>query len=166
MPSCRPDVIPEILYKLMEMKPKLILEVGIGHGKWGVLCHEYLKYWCSIIPRIDGVEAFSDYVSPAHEVYNGVIYGDVMEVIDKLDVGAYDLVMIIDVIEHLEKEDGLKLLSMAKRYLVTTPEYWNPQGACFGNEFEKHISKWEPSDFENSILIPDKVGRKHIMGWK
>jgi len=164
MPSCRPDVIPAVLYKLIEMSPKTILDVGAGHGKWGVLCGEYLKYWKNIEPVIDGVEAFEKYKSPVHGVYRQVFYRDVTEIMHI--VGNYDLVLAIDVIEHLSRDDGLKLLDVAKSYLVSTPGYWSPQGACFGNEHETHISKWSTDDFVNSQLIVDQVGRNHILGWK
>ena len=58
MPSCRPDVIPELVYKVMEMCPETILDIGVGYGKWGALCIEYLKYWKNITPVVDGVEVF------------------------------------------------------------------------------------------------------------
>ena len=164
MPSCRPDIIPEILYLVMGMKPRTILDVGVGNGKWGVLCGEYLRYWCDIIPDIDGVEAFRTYQSPAYAAYRNVFQGDVM---DRLDlVGDYDLVLAVDVIEHLTKEDGVKMLEAVKgKYIVSTPNYWLAQGASFGNEYERHVSQWSQADFCNSRLISDRVGRQHVLGW-
>lgn len=166
MPSCRPDIIPNVIYKLMEMKPKTILEVGIGFGKWGVLCKEYLKFWCNYEPVIDGVEAFSEYKSGAHNVYRTVFYSDIISVAENLKIGDYDLLLMIDVIEHLKKEDGANLLSMASNYLVSTPAYWAEQGAVFGNEYERHVSKWAFQDFAHSQLIKGESGRSFIMGWK
>ena len=164
MPSCRPDIISEIVYKILEIVPQTILDVGVGYGKWGVLCTEYLTYWKSVKPKIDGVEIFENYKSPAHGVYNKIFYSDVIDILD--EVGNYNLVLIIDVIEHLNREDGLRLLDASKSYIVSTPEYWSPQGTCFGNKYETHISRWALDDFVNSQLILDKTGRHHIMGWK
>lgn len=165
MPSCRPDVISGVLYKVMDMAPRTILDVGVGYGKWGVLCTEYLTYWKNITPVVDGVEVFEKYKSPAHGVYREVFYTSVMDVLDK--VGEYDLVLIVDVIEHLDREDGLKLLEAVKgHYIVSTPGYWSPQVASFGNIHERHVSQWKREDFVSSCVVPDQVGRNHILGWK
>lgn len=165
MPSCRPDIMSEVVYKVIEMKPNTILDIGVGYGKWGVLCDEYLRYWCNIKPTIDGIEVFEDYKSPAHGVYNKIIYDNVMNQLST--VSGYDLVLIIDVIEHLSREDGLKLLDCIKgHYIISTPNYWHPQASSFGNEHEKHISLWTQKDFVQSCLVRNKVGRDHIVGWK
>lgn len=166
MPSCRPEVISSIVYKVMEMRPKTILDVGVGYGKWGVLCTEYLTYWKKITPVVDGVEVFENYKSPIHDhLYREVFYTSVMNLLHKM--GDYDLVLIVDVIEHLSREDGLRLLASIKNhYIVSTPAYWSGQGACFGNEHEAHISRWEKGDFANSSMVVGGEGRNHILGWK
>jgi hypothetical protein len=82
-------------------------------------------------------------------------------------VRSYDLVLIIDVIEHLSRSDGLALLEAVQgNYIVTTPAYWSKQGTCFGNKHETHISQWTPHDFFQSKILTDRLGREHIMGWK
>lgn len=161
MPSCRPEVIPEIVYRVMSMKPKTILDVGAGCGKWGVLCNEYLRYWCDTIPIIDGIEVFRGYESPVHSIYGEIIYDNVMNQLDR--VGKYELVLAVDIIEHLTREDGLKFMGAIKgRYIISTPNYWNPQGPCFGNVHETHVSRWQPEDFENRTV----VNGKYIVGWR
>jgi 2-polyprenyl-3-methyl-5-hydroxy-6-metoxy-1,4-benzoquinol methylase len=166
MPSCRPDVIPHVLNAVMSLKPvpTRILDVGAGRGKWGILLDEYLHYWKGVIPEIDAVEAHEPYRSPAYGVYRKVWYQDVMELLDVVRI--YDLIVMVDVIEHLSREDGLRLLMAAKRYVISTPNYWSPQGPEFGNEYERHVSQWKPEDFKNSKVIPDSVGRSHIIGWR
>jgi len=147
------------------MRPNTILDVGMGHGKWGVLCHEYLRYWCGIEPEVDGVEVFREYESPAHAVYREIFYDNVVNLLDK--VGNYDLVLAVDVIEHLSRDDGLRFIdSIEKHYIISTPNYWLPQEACFGNEHERHVSVWRAEDFANYTLVPDRVGRSHIVGWR
>lgn len=166
MPSCRPDLIPAVVYRVMDMKPQSILDVGIGHGKWGILCDEYLRYWCNIQPHIDGVEAFRGYTSPAHSIYKKIFYCDVVNLFDEDMLESYDLVLAIDVIEHLSKENGRMLLDSSKHYIVATPGYPSPQGAVFGNEYERHVSEWKPSDFEHCTSVKNIFGREHLVGWK
>ena len=166
MPSCRPDVISGVLYKVMDIKPGTILDVGVGHGKWSILCDEYLRYWTNLVPKIDGVEIFENYKSPAYGVYNEIFNCDVMSLVEKEKIQNYDMVLIIDVIEHLSKENGFKLLEKCNKYIVSTPNYWLPQGSSFGNDHEKHISKWDGQDFENHTIVQNVVGGEHILGWK
>lgn len=165
MPSCRPDVIPKILYKVMDMRPNSIVEVGIGFGKWGVMCKEYLKYWMGVDVRITGIEVFGGYANTAYGVYNKVVEKDVMSVLGELEDA--DLVLAVDVIEHLRRKDGERMLAaIGNRYIVTTPGYWSSQGTCFGNEHEQHRSQWKEDDFANSEVVVDVFGRSHIIGWR
>jgi len=166
VPSCRPEVIPSVLYQLMELKPGTILDVGAGHGKWGVLCDEYLRYWSNIVPQIDAVEVHGAYESHAYGVYREVFQCDVMSMVGRGLLGKYDLVLLVDVIEHLSKEGGMRLLGECKGYLVSTPNYWSEQGACFGNEHERHVSQWTGSDFANHSITKGTVGGDHVLGWK
>jgi cyclopropane fatty-acyl-phospholipid synthase-like methyltransferase len=166
MPSCSPEVIPEIIQKVREIKPNTILEIGVGCGKWGLLCFEYLKFWHGVTPTIDGVEVFPEYKNPAYGIYRTVYYDDIINIENSIRIESYDLVLAIDVIEHIEKEKARNILNKAKRYLVSTPGYWNAQGAVFGNEHERHVCLWKDSDFINSTRVRDRLGRDHIIGWK
>jgi hypothetical protein len=79
-----------------------------------------------------------------------LIIGDAMAEIDKLD--RYDLIFLGDVIEHFPKEEGRRLLRKClahsdRMVLVTTPNYFNPQGAEYGNERETHHCLWTGEDF-------------------
>jgi 2-polyprenyl-3-methyl-5-hydroxy-6-metoxy-1,4-benzoquinol methylase len=61
----------------------------------------------------------------------------------------WDLVLAIDILEHFVESEGVALLTRIKESLsprglaiVSTPGNWNPQGAAFGNELERHRSFW------------------------
>jgi hypothetical protein len=41
MPSSRPTTIPVVIHLLRQIRPRSILDVGIGFGKWGHLFREY-----------------------------------------------------------------------------------------------------------------------------
>lgn len=62
----------------------------------------------------------------------------------------YDLVLMIDVIEHMTKEQGYKILDYFKgsKVIVSTPRNFatepHPE-----NPFEEHITHWTLEDFEN-----------------
>ena len=71
----------------------------------------------------------------------------------------FDVGLMIDLIEHLDKNDGLFALDEAKRVckkiILLTPLWWddnhentsNSSLWCYGNEYNHHKSLWSPDDF-------------------
>jgi len=69
-----------------------------------------------------------------------------------LSAGSYDLVLLIDVIEHFERDEGESLvreaLRVGKAALISTPKRFFPQTDVFGNPYEIHRSFWTVSDLK------------------
>lgn len=102
---------------------------------------------------LEGIEGFDKYVTDIHRIlYDKIYYGNCLKLIDQLP-DDYDLILFIDVIEHLDKEDGKiflkKLITKSKNVIVGTPKGFTPQDDVFGNELERHRSGWLPSDFKS-----------------
>src|SRR6266850_147359 len=164
MPSSRANAIPTIVHLVRQLKPRSILDVGIGFGKWGHLFREYTdiieaendpdryqrKNWKV---RIDGIEGHAAYVTSMHRfLYNEILIGDARVLLPK--VSPYDLIFMGDVIEHFEKQAGLKLLADAveksrKAVIITTPKDATEQEDLCGNELERHRSLWSAKDFRH-----------------
>jgi hypothetical protein len=70
------------------------------------------------------------------------------------------LVLLIDVLEHFNREEGLKLLELcqniAKGVIVSTPKTFQEQKDMFDNVFETHQSSWKKSDFKLPGLFNKK----------
>jgi ubiquinone/menaquinone biosynthesis C-methylase UbiE len=82
----------------------------------------------------------------------------------------YEMVLLIDVIEHLPKDSGFKILKEAKRVtnkyvVILTPLWWDPNldqckdpaSPYYQNEYDKHLSFWQPEDlvgFEHIDFLP------------
>jgi len=163
----------DVIEKVMELKPNSILDIGCGFGKYGFLCREYLDIWERRYEKkdwkviIDGCEVFEYYITPCHRyVYNNIFFGNIFAHLDIIK--NYDVVIICDVVEHFQKEEGKRILDLCNKYIVTTPLFPAPQGAAFGNEYEKHISSWEPYDFFNYKIINTNIAKESpiLMGWK
>lgn len=126
--------------------PKTVLDVGPGFGKYGVLLREYLD---PTPGQIDAVEAWTPYID-AHGLRG--IYGDVFPVdatrMGKEHLDEYDLVMMGDVIEHMEKGDALAFLSNCRGWVViATPLVHFDTGPGLPPT-EAHVSHWERHDLE------------------
>lgn len=155
MPTSQSSQISKIVNALVAIKPGSLLDVGPGFGKYGVLAREYLELWdgrdeYSFKRRIDAVEAFNGYITPLHRyIYNNVYVGDIVQLIDTLDT-SYDLIMMIDVLEHFDKEVGRALLTkMLEKHggvLISIPRNVLHQGHAFHNEFEEHKAAWKTSE--------------------
>jgi hypothetical protein len=157
MPQSDPFAIGIVTWILEELSPTSILEIGVGMGKYGLIIREQLEvargrlHPTDWIIRIDGIEAFPDYHNPIHDwVYNKIWWGDALELLPKL-ADSYDVFLAVDVIEHLIKEEGQKVLRWAldhtKYSVISTPRYYWTQEAMFGNLYEQHRSLWRPRDF-------------------
>src|ERR1044071_170740 len=162
MPSSRPNAIPTVIHLVRQLNPQSILDVGIGFGKWGHLFREYTdinqaesdprryrrRNWRV---RIDGIEGHAPYLTPMHRfLYNKIHIGDACVLMKRLP--RYDLIFMGDIIEHVEKAAGLRLLRQAvkrakKALIVSTPKYETGQTDLCANELERHRSVWSDRDF-------------------
>lgn len=156
MPTSWYQVIPDILNLLQLKQPKSVLDIGVGFGKYGLLIRDILEVpferynkqqW---LCQLDGVEAFKGYQNPIHDyIYNNIYYNDVMNII--CDLPNYDVILLIDVIEHFEKEQGYRLikelLEHTKSLIISTPLYPAEQEDYNGNFYEEHKSRWFIRDF-------------------
>jgi len=162
MPSSRPNTIPTVIHLLRQLKPRSILDVGVGFGKWGHLFREYTdileaehepaRYQrMNWRVRIDGIEGHAAYLTPMHRfLYDRIHVGDAAQLLPKLP--RYDLIFLGDIIEHFEKAAGLALLAEAfakagKAVIVSTPKFETAQEDLCGNELERHRSLWGAKDF-------------------
>lgn len=153
-PTSYPQAISPILEILLQLEPKSVLDIGMGSGKYGVLCRECLDVWLGETlerrARIDGIEGHAPYVTDLHRaVYDEILIGDALELVPHL-TRRYDVALLIDVFEHIERAAGARLLDAVRRVsssvLVSVPVHYWPQGADFGNELERHRAHYTPRD--------------------
>lgn len=169
MPSSQYYHISKIMEMIISLKPNSVLDIGSGYGKFGVLCREYLELWdgrqkYEFKKRIDCVEIFKEYITPLHKyIYNNIYNNNILDLVTNLDY-RYDLVLLIDVLEHFEKKDGSELLKTLVKnnngVLISTPKKPSPQKDAFGNIYETHRSRWvnnELGSIGECYFIDDSV---------
>lgn len=166
MPFSQSSQISTIVQFLEQSAPASLLDVGVGMGQYGFLARTNLEHLNLFVVegergwqrareewrvRIDGIEACDIYLTPVHDyVYNTLHIGDAMEVLPTLQADDYELVMAIDILEHLDKPDGLRFLDQLKRVsrgqvLVSTPKDFHEQEVP-ANPYENHRSHWSEQE--------------------
>ena len=174
MPTSRPICIRQICSQLLAREPNSILDVGVGFGKNGFISREYTDIWHGRVfgnwtTRIDGVEAFPQYISDIQrKIYTNIYIGDATEVINTLP--NYDVILCTAVLEHIPKDKAHKLLSTIKeksKYaMVVLPVKVKPQGPVYGNEYERHIAEWSREELEQYgkvTVVPDEVNDQYML---
>ncbi len=176
MPTSYLYQLNEITELIVLLAPQSILDIGVGFGKYGVLTREYLEFRDGRLKlydwqrRVDGIEIFSPYLTPLQEfVYDHIYVGNALEILPGLN--QYDLILLIDVIEHLSQPDGVKLLRQcqqtAKNTIVSTPVEFFPQKGAYGNSNEAHLTFWPPKSFKPfspHMFIPNAYSTICLIG--
>lgn len=131
-------------------------------------CRTVLDLGCGAVPRwqrfrpevrIVGIETYLPAIEQARAAgtHDHLIHGDLLsasipDLLGPLGAGGFDLVVMLDVIEHLPKARGLELLAqceqLARRYVaIHTPNGFVPQDDVEGNPHQRHLSGWTIADF-------------------
>ncbi len=162
MPTSNPFQLNEIVYLAMQINPKSVLDIGAGFGKYGVLMREYLELWDGREKygdwqrKIDAIEGFEKYLTPLHKfIYNKIYTGNALEILPTFETNKYDLILLIDVLEHFETTEGKRLLQecsrVGKAIIISTPKHPQIQTDSFGNPYETHLSKWDKKSIRNCL---------------
>jgi hypothetical protein len=170
MPTSHYQTISALVELIVLTDPKRVLDIGVGFGKYGVLAREYLELWDATASygcwqrRIDGIEIHEEYLSVLHDyIYDTMYVGNADDILGTLKE-TYDLVLLIDILEHVSYDHGVTLLERCQKtsrnLLICTPKEIGEQGTVFGNPHEAHISQWRREHFErlkNHFFVPDST---------
>lgn len=169
MPTSDFRHIPQVLDEVYALQPECTIELGIGFGKWGVLLREVLDAIYGRCQRaqwqrkIFGVEVFEAYRNAAWGIYDEV---HPVDFTNRRHVpvdfpSGWDLVMMMDSLEHLTPEVGRPFLAglveRNKHVIISVPNGPMPQDeAVYGNEHERHLWTFnglEEFPFEGTKLL-------------
>jgi len=162
MPTSDLHNINTILTVMTNLNPKRVLDVGCGFGKYGMLVREYLDIWYERLNKkdwittIEGIEAYDPYHNPIHDyAYSKIHIGEAQSILPAL--GQFDVVLIADVIEHLEQQQARELVRECFKHspvvVISTPAEFYPQTELCGNSYEVHRNLWTQADFPADVTV-------------
>jgi SAM-dependent methyltransferase len=150
-------------------------------------CHTVLDIGCGPVSglsrfrpsiRMVGLDVFEQVLAEARAQgrYDDYVLADILkvsseELLERFGGQPFDLVTLIDVIEHVPKRQGFELLEKCERLtckyiLIVTPNGFLEQGPEYGNEFQRHLSGWFAHDFEGmGYTVHGAVGCKALRGY-
>jgi hypothetical protein len=138
-----------------------LLDLGCGHSS-------PIRHFSGRLRRAVGVDVFEPYLqrSVAAGIHTEYRCMNVLEAGDHFSPGEFGCVVALDLIEHLPREEGLRLLESMERIasrkvIVFTPNGFVPQEAYDGNPFQRHLSGWSVEEMRSRGYRV--VG---LFGWK
>ena len=133
-----------------------VLDVGCGFGFWGwvLRMHTGGEFYLA------GIEINPNYIeklSPLN-IYDNILHMDITKDLEKIPNDSFDLVIASHVIEHLEKNEGWKMLDELRRICRKILIVLCPEGDAIDydektpmheiSKYDYHRSAWHASDFK------------------
>lgn len=145
--------ISHILDLIISRQPQRILDVGTGHGKWALLLREYLPGGWTGVLHVDGVEKDKQPLisSGGARHYNSLYAHEFVKCMIH-QVSKYDLVLLIDVLQEMDRKQGgqalLKALQLGDSLVISVPtEPAEGEARWTAVDFLKHLpNAWKEDE--------------------
>lgn len=177
MPISSYTILPTLAHELHCRAPKTVLDLGIGSGMYGMIVRQYLDMGVQPYKtKLVGVEVWDKYENPIWQLYDN-IHNITIEKFLERDRQMWDCIIIADVIEHFPKFEALKIIEELKKrlnkngmILLSTPAWFNPQGAVYGNKYERHLCLFETKDLVEAgfkqLTVNNNIANHNIIAFK
>jgi len=143
-------------------------------------CESVLDVGCGVtttmrqlgIPQTIGVDGYAPSFNEAkrQNTHDQLVQCDVRELSKHFQARRFDACVALDVIEHLTKPDGLKLIEdmeriAKKRVVFFTPSGFLPQRQAKNDDLQEHLSGWEAVEMEQKgYRVIGLLGPKSLRG--
>ena len=143
--------VPTIINTALSVRPRSVLDLGMGSGKYGYLLREQHDIADVCFGRDDwrlrlvGVEAYAEYIDEIQRiVYDKIVPQDATAFLEANEE-QFDVALALDIIEHFDPEVAARFAELALRaarfVIVSTPRgFYTQRGHV--NDLETHRSWW------------------------
>lgn len=161
----REPILAEIAKIVSNNTDVSVLDLGIGGGNFGKLLKQ--RFNGKINPLI-GVEVWKDYENSQWGYYDRVEVQEI-EIFLNENTIKFDIIMLIDVLEHLPYKEGYNMLKKIlplnrKKVIVSTPVTKLAQKAHLGNQYQVHHYIWNEKELED--LGFEKVAQHKMLTFR
>lgn len=150
--------------KVVDPSAKSILDVACGKGLPIMVLKQKIKF-----EKIHGVDLYEPYINfcKRRGIHDSYTLCDARKLPFKNK--SFDIVMALQVLEHLDKNDAFKVLSnlekiARKQVIISTPIGLTFHPAVDGNKLQLHKSGFMPEELEAKGYKVIKMGRKEVEG--
>lgn len=147
------------------IRGKTVLDLGCGRGLNGCLLHSSRDLTGT---TLIGLEINDDYIKSCqeHKIYDKILKHELPTI--PLKDKSVDLILCIEVIEHLTHDEGVKLLDEIDRVgkgrvIITTPNMFFY--TIEGRDEDEHKSLWKIQDFRSRGYKVYGMGIKIPLLW-
>lgn len=154
-----------LILNMIPTETKSLVDVGCGRGIIGALCRVYREPKRSI-----GIDVYEPYLEfcKRFKFYDELVHWDLEEQPLTFKDKEFDVATCIEVIEHLPRGVGQRLLDelerIAKRVIVTTPNCFFEQAEYDQNPHQAHVSLYSHRDFRRRNYKVFGVGGMTVFG--
>lgn len=134
------------IWRSLDKQEQSVLDVGCGNG-WAMAFINRQRQFYTV-----GIDIFRPYLAYAKKqlTHDDYVLGDIRKLPVKKK--SFDVVICLEVLEHLEKEDGRQLLEEMKaiarrQVIISLPVGRFPQHPEIGDDpYQEHKSSWQPGE--------------------
>ena len=124
------------------------------------------------VPHIVGIDGYEPSVAEAKRLntHDEMVQGDVRNLAQYFQPKQFDACVGLDVIEHLVKPDGMKMMQdmeriAAKKVILFTPCGFLQQRHAANDDLQEHLSGWEPAEMAGyGYHVAGYLGPKKLRG--
>ena len=143
-------------------------------------CQSVLDVGCGPSPTLRqlgvshpvGIDGYKPSVDQAKKLntHDEMVLGDVRELERYFRPKQFDACVALDVIEHLTKNDGLRMMQAMerialKKVVLFTPSGFLPQKHSANDDLQEHLSGWEPAEMTgHGYEVTGLLGPKRLRG--
>ena len=136
-----------VQWSLGKVNKASLLDVGCGNGRVMKFINKHKRFFSV------GVDIFELAIREAQrqESHDGYVLCDVQQL--PFQRKSFDIVLCMEVLEHLERNEGVVLLQTLEeiarmQIIITTPVGLYKQDAFNGNLYQQHKSIWSPNELK------------------
>jgi hypothetical protein len=157
---------------------QILVKLALRNALLG--CESVLDAGCGVSPAVQqlgikhtvGAEGYPPSCAEARRqhTHDQLVQCDVRELAKHFQPRQFDACVALDVIEHLDKRDGLKLIEdlekiARKRVVLFTPSGFLPQRHTSNDDLQEHLSGWESAEMKRmGYRVIGLLGPKSLRG--